>query len=578
MRRFPICAALVLGLSVVSSGFAQNVGVIVPGTGQAGAQRPGPPPRDRAGAPQTGTAALRGRVVSADGTPLRRAQVSLLRTEMPLQRSTTSDAEGRYEFAELPAGRYTVSVNKAGFVQSQYGQRRPFEPGTPIVVTDGQTLSGIDVMLPKGGVIAGRITDEFGEPIAGAQAQAQRYQYGADGQRRLATFNMATSDDLGQFRIYGMMPGEYVVSASARGMFNSAAAVTSTDVNEGFAPTFYPGTPNANEAEVLNVNAGQETSVQFALLPSRLTRISGVVTNSAGRPVAGAMVSVRSGTATTMMFMGGSAPTGADGSFSLAGVAPGEYVVDVREQPRAGTDPEFASVPITVGGSHLTGLRITTGKGVTITGRVVFEGNSPRTAATPGQNRVFAQQVEPTRFIPGVGGNPLSNGTIADDGTFELASGFGQVFFRVGMPPGWTLKSVTLEGEDITDEPFDLTGKESVSGLRIVVTDRLTNISGQVTDARGQPIKDYVVILQPAERAQGPVPSRFLRTLRGDQDGRFNVRGMPPGRYVATAVETLEQGRHFVPEVQDALRKAGRSFSIAEGATAVVDLRLTPGF
>ena len=136
--------------------------------------------RDTAQRPQTGTAKIRGRVMAAVGsTPLRRTQISLTATDNPqLRRSTTTDGDGRYELVDLPAGRYQMTVTKAGYVTMQYGQRRPFEPGTPISVRDGETVSSIDFALPKGAVITVRLTDEFGEPVAGQTGSAAAFPVG----------------------------------------------------------------------------------------------------------------------------------------------------------------------------------------------------------------------------------------------------------------------------------------------------------------------------------------------------------------------------------------------------------------
>jgi len=140
------------------------------------------------------------------------------------------------------------------------------------------------------------------------------------------------------------------------------------------------------------------------------------------------------------------------------------------------------------------------------------------------------------------------------------------------------LKSITLEGEDITDEPLDLAGRQSVSGLVIRMTDRLTQIAGQVTDARGQTLRDYVVVILPAEAKQETVVAgRLIRTARPDSNGRFQTRGIRPGRYVATAIEDLEQGRQFAPEFQEQLRRSAQEFSVREGESVTVDLKLTSG-
>ena len=108
------------------------------------------------------------------------------------------------------------------------------------------------------------------------------------------------------------------------------------------------------------------------------------------------------------------------------------------------------------------------------------------------------------------------------------------------------------------------------------MTDKLTDISGVVTDGRGQALTDYVVVIQPAEAQDPLIVSRWIRTVRPDTNGRYQVRGARPGRYVATAIESLEQGRQFAPEFQQRLRQGAREFTVREGEAVTLDLRLTP--
>jgi hypothetical protein len=553
-----------------------------PGT-TSGAQAPGMPARDSRGPAQSGTSRLRGRVVAAQtGLPLRRAQVTVITPDGQLRRAATTDGEGRYEFLELSAGRLSVTATKAGYVTQQWGQRRPFEAGTPVTVADGESAERIDFALQSGAVILVRVTDEFNEPLAGAQIQVQRFQYGPDGQRRLTAapggFGFgSTTDDRGEFRAYGLSPGEYVVGATVRSV-GIAMVSNAKDTNDGFSPTFYPGTINPAEAQAVAVAVGEERSVQFAMVSARMSRVTGTVVTSEGRPAVGAQLSV-----TTRQGNGGSSDSGgtvaADGTFAISGIAPGEHSIDVRPQgrPGAAADGEFASVPITVSGTDITGLRIVTGKGTTITGRVVFEGTAPKNSA-PTPLRVLANPSDPSSrpVFAAMGGNPLSNGALDDNGNFTLAVGPGRVFFMVTTPPSWVMKSVTLDGKDITDEPLELTGNHSVSGLVIKLTDKLTQVSGRVSDGRGQLLRDYVVVIQPADPKEPLIAARWTRMARPDTAGRFEARGLRPGRYVATAIETLDPGRQFAPEFRERLRRGASEFSVREGESVALDLKLTP--
>ena len=145
---------------------------------QSGAQRPARDTSAQEKEAPAPTGKISGRVVSADtGRPVKRARVFVTAAELPGGRGVVTDDAGAYELTDLPAGRYSLTVSKSGFVSLAYGQRRPLQAGTPLQLGDGEQLKGVEFRLPRGGVISGRVLDEDGEPVAGAMIRVLRYQY-----------------------------------------------------------------------------------------------------------------------------------------------------------------------------------------------------------------------------------------------------------------------------------------------------------------------------------------------------------------------------------------------------------------
>ena len=555
-------------------------------------------PRDSAAAAPTGTARIRGRVVAADtGAPLRRAQVRANAASIRTSRLTTTDADGRYEFRDLPAGRYTINVTKAGYVGLEFGQRRPFEGGRPLDLADAQLAEQIDFALPRGSVIAGRITDDAGDPIIGASVQAMRYQYLPGGRRRLQPASPMSlwlpsgmTNDLGEYRLFGLMPGTYVVSAignnfgvvSLTQATPQAGGLGAIDTREGFVQTYFPGTASLAEAQPVLVNLSEEATASFSLATGRMSRISGTVRHADGRPAIGSQVSLRPDYATGGEMGGwGSSFIAPDGSFSFANVPPGQFALEVmppREMYVAmgravpgepARSPEFARTTITVGGNDIAGLAVTTRPGITVSGRVVFPGKTP-TTPDGAPLRVNAASANPDEFGRGTFFRP-DNGIIDESGRFQIRDVAGHVLFRPnGLPVNLALRSVTLNGVDITDRPYD-TANGDITGLEVVVGEP-SRINGTARNARGEPVRDYRAALFPANAKPSLLTSRFVRTGGADPNGRFELIQLPPGEYLGVAVESLEQGQEWDPEFQHRLLPAARRFTLKEGQTLTIEL------
>jgi protocatechuate 3,4-dioxygenase beta subunit len=551
---------------------------------------------------KAGTGRIKGRLVSAEtGAPVRRAQVRITGPEIMPQTAAT-DSEGRYEFRDLPAGRLTITASKSGYVSVGYGQTRPFQPPTPIELADGQVLEKADISLPRGSVISGRIVDEFGEPAADVMVTALRSTW-SNGRRRLQPAGRtATTNDLGQYRIYGLPPGEYFVSATLRAMqemmvmemaavvsARSAMAARPVDTpRSGYAPTYFPGTPSGSEAQRISLAVGQEVqNADFALVPVHLVRVSGTVIGSNGRPLEGVMVNP---TPRSDSHLGSTFGTRTDknGGFTIPSIAPGDYTLSARSMQvmtsgdgnrmvftmargtgGPGSDgSEFGTVPLTVGGEDMSNVMIVTSKGTTASGRVVYEGG-PAPKPTALNIRTVSTEIEGPG--PSFGGGTL----VLADGTFELKGLAGpRVFEVMNLPAGWVLKAIRLNGADITDSIIDIKPNEPLTGIEVVLSSKTTEVSG-IVKAGNEPATDYtVVIFSDDPQKWTLLTSRHIASARPNQNGRFQIKNLPAGSYYAIALDYIEQGDWNDPDVLDRLKTQATRFSLSEGDLKTLDLKL----
>lgn len=574
-----LIAMLLLGMATIEPARAQRDGGANPRQGGAGARAGGDGGFRGAGGGQQGrggqgafgrgrgnqvqgTSVIRGLVTAADtNTPLRRAQITANSPDTRSSRAVSTDANGRFELTSLPAGRWTLTASKGGFVSQQYGQRRSFEAVEPIDLSEGQRFNA-NFTLPRGGVITGRIADEFGDAITGARVEVLRSQM-TQGRRRLAPVSVTSqTDDTGAFRVYGLAPGEYYVAARLQPM--------AFDPGDGgpmmFAPTYYPGTGSVADAQPIRLEAATEQSgVNFVLLPVRSVRVSGSVADANGAPVQ-AMLSLATTSLTQGPFgIGGNSRSLPDGTFTIQNVSPGEYVLEVTSA-RGATNaaPDVASIPLVVGNEDLNGVTIVTSKGGTIKGTVTAD-NGTRPQA---MLQVTAQSL-------GAGPRGFGGSTqVSSTGTFELTGLVGSYVLRVDrIPDGWMVKSITVNGREVSDAAFDVRGSDQLVA-RVVLSDRVNELTGTVRSG-GQAATNASVVVFPDDPAQWAFPSRRVRTTRVDKTGLFRVRALPAGqRYLAIAVDYLEQGEFQDPEFLQRMKAKAMSVTLGDGEMKNIDLPL----
>jgi hypothetical protein len=548
------------------------------------------------------TSSIQGRVTTADsGAAIRRAEVRAMGSS-GINRLATTDSEGRFELRNLPAGEYRVIVSRSGFVPLTFGQRRPFDAARPIELRRGQQVTA-NIALPRAGAIAGRIYDEAGEPVADVHVQALRSRT-AEGRRRLEPVGPADrTDDTGSFRLYGLPPGNYYVTASSPRRaqpvwMNGAPLRPAAPPEQSTMLVFYPGTPNPGEAQPLTVGPGGDVRGDMQFGPLRASTVSGVVFTSTGAPAIDATVTLRSNTIAIGTVTAATAPplvftghTNVDGTFALANVPPGSYALTatLRALPPAPSvirtttgemavvdpstgrvtpvsialRPETASIPIAVPDADLSGLSITTRVPGTLEGSFVADAGVRQ--PLPERLGVTAASTLGSDSMMQFGGQ-----------RFRLTGLTGLATLSVqGLPDTWMVKSIIVNGADQTDEPLDFTNG-GTADVRIVLTDRVTTLSGSVSDTqpRDDTSREATIVVFPDDAAKWTYPSRYVRSVRSDARGAFRITGLPPERYLAVAVDFLEDGEWTDPEFLERIRPEATTFSLAEGERRGLDLRV----
>lgn len=505
---------------------------------------------------------------AADDKPVARARVVATSDVLEEPRATITNSDGTYALTDLPAGAYRVSATHTGFATRIYGQGRAIE-GSPVAVAAGQHVGNIDVALGTGMVIAGRILDEDGAPFAGALVEAL-VTHAESGSSSLYSVATGQTDDRGEFRLFGLGPGEYYVSAQDPAF----RAVSSPKGVLHYSPTYYPGTPFADQAKRIAVGADPAPRIEFRIQVVPPARVSGQLLTFDGRQMA-------SGTVVMSPLEGDGVPVSPpehitmlpDGRFTFDQVLPGHYQIRARGVTDTAVASLFAVYPMEVRGADVDGITLTLRPGALVEGRVGVEDKRGTKPPTLTQLRVRAPAVDGSTF-----GDALT-GTVQTDGSFSIRgvmNGSHQIVVE-GLQPPWVVKSVMLHGADVTDLEVAVTPFEQIHDLRVTITDAGSDVSGVVQNARNLPVANIAVMVF------SKVPLFWLRTNRRmrvtytDPEGRFSVPGLPAGEYLAVASDSIDERDLGRRDRIEALQRYAVPFRLAtDDAKATVTLHIAP--
>jgi hypothetical protein len=508
-------------------------------------------------------------------------------------RTTVTDSQGMFEFKELPAGTYRLSAGpgqySAQYISATYGAKRAnapgsSDPGQPISLADGQAFTAT-VALFKGSVITGRVGDENGDPLARVQVYTLFYPVGSTRGQRLGS--TVSTDDLGNFRLYGLAPGEYVVVAEARGnTFVQPNAPPETEEERvGMLTTYYPGAADEGSAQRVRTRTGAETSgIEIRMVSGRMLHISGMVVDSQGKGDTRFNVQLMQRTGFNG-FNNFGLNMDATGHFQGRNIPPGDYKLVARQMinrppntpPNTLIDQgEFAVVPISLT-NDVDDLLVTTSPGATITGQIVYESGppTPLPSGAPAQPpRINATPPDPQNF----GGLPTPQGVQASaDLTFTMKGFMGEYMIRANGGNQY-MKSVQLNGQDITDTPREFKDGDKIT---VVMTTRASTIEGTVSDDKGQPANGGALLLFSEDKSGWRTNSVHTRRSGVDITGHFRLQGLLPGRYFLIALpqeraNALNYGSSD-PSLLEQFAKEATSITVAEDEQRQVDLKISSG-
>jgi len=490
-----------------------------------------------------GNCTVSGRVVSAaDGAPLRSARVGLIQANErrhPLVYATTTDNEGHFEIKQIEAGRYEFFASHVGFLEQQY-QAKGTEDGVVLALTSGQTFNDGMFRLVRAAVITGKVVDDSDEPMMGVTVSVLRRLTEEEledagpraRKQELNPVSVGTTDDRGEYRIYGLKPGEYYIKAAETGEFppfGGAGEAGSSwmamhETGSQYAPLLYPGVLQIDQAQPVVVTAGEEAHADFAMRRIKTTEVAGRVVGADGSPASRAYVALR---VPNVNDWGGGVASGTDskGEFSIKGVPPGSYILSASQSEQG--RHYHAQQKVEVGEEKIDSIVIAIGRGAKLQGRIIASDSGPVTL-----NRV---QVHLGSISDDETGNSVFT-EINKDGTFELdgVTDGSYVLHVGGIEQGWFVKSAHLGSEDVLQNGLQMEKGAAGGTLEIVIASDGAQLEGTVTDSdQNQPLAGVHVKANLDPQTDF---NRFRsRENVTDQNGHYVLKDIPPRKYKVSA-------------------------------------------
>jgi len=502
---------------------------------------------------------IRGTVLNTDNAPLSGARLELIGPELTLV--TRSDGEGQFAFLNLPRGGYRLSVQKEGYVREEYGQKKPGGIGSPIVLEEGKAPLSFAFHLQRAQTVSGEVRNQDGFPIANMLVQAMRRTYGLRGNRTITLFSNTLTDDRGSYRLYWLDPGDYYINASYLPQLPTPVNANENVPRAAYAPTYFPGTSNPADAELLHLEGGNGRDVNFRLQRSPAVTVRGTVFSVLSQGTTPAKVTLRSPeeSGSTSRY---DAETDAKGAFEMSGITAGTYVLSAR--PILGSG-EIGYTKIDVLNIDRPRSDVIVGPGVTVNVRLF--GEVPASVSL----RTLSVSLLPleTHIPSSAASVTQANGTVVVPNVQP-----GDYLLQVsGLPENGYVKAARSAARDVLEQ-FVNVQYESSAPLDIQLAFDGGQIAGTVTNTAGQALDAATIVLVP-DPARRHRPDQY-RVATAGADGRFSIGGIPPGEYKAFAWETIEPNAWMNADFISPYEDLGASATVGANTKISAQIRAIP--
>jgi len=526
-------------------------------------------------------ATVAGTALTNSGKPVTNANVTLFHVGQPMVAPSTpsrqTDAEGKFSFEQLTPGQYLMVITHPKYLRMSYGARGQ-DDDTPLTLTEGQQMTGIKLAFVDPGSVSGRVVDEDGDPIAGANAQVLEFIH-YNGRRISSTVAQATSGDDGKFKVERVRPGRYILRVDTRPTWRADERAPVTALKPGQKDvrphsSYYGGGHDERTGAPIDVIGGLDIPLgNVKMLNEIWVHVRGRVMGDPAL-LAGARVVRMPGSPTSSVGWSYGADIAKDGTFDMANMWNGTFAIEVLSQP--GPAP-LGWARIVVGNEDLEGVLINAMAGP-LRGTVKlandqFAAPAPAasTSAAPPPNTLGRIQL----IAAGIPEVMQVNAAVSADGSFTIPLvAPGRYLADVtGLAQGSYVKSARFNALDALDQGLEW-GSDQKGTLEVAISAKAATLTGTVQNEEGKPAPGSTVTLVPDPLR--PATARLYPTVKADEQGQFQFVSVTPGAYNVYAWEEIGSTAHWDPEYLKPFASSGERVSLDEGGSGTVTLKRIP--